>query len=214
VRVSREPFRTVTGAAAPLLRPNLDTDVIIRIDRMVSTRPAALAPFAFEAIRYCADGSDNPDFALNHDRFRGAPILIGGPNFGCGSSREPAVWAIMGLGIRCIVAPSFGDIFRANCHQNGLLPIVLEETDVADLAEVAASGAPVTVDLQAQRVTASERVWCFAIGANQRVALLDGLDDLDLALRDLDGIRTWEHADRELRPWAWITTRPGKRSTA
>jgi 3-isopropylmalate/(R)-2-methylmalate dehydratase small subunit len=205
--VSSEPLRTVAGAAAPLLRPNLDTDVIIRIDRMVSTQPADLAPFAFEAIRYRADGSDNPDFALNQDRFRHAPILIGGPNFGCGSSREPAVWAIMGLGIRCIVAPSFGDIFQANCYQNGLLAIVLDKSEVAELARVAATGDSVTVDLEAQKMSASDRTWLFAIGAAQKAALLGGLDDIDVAVRDLDRIRTWEDADRGLRPWAWNTVR-------
>jgi 3-isopropylmalate/(R)-2-methylmalate dehydratase small subunit len=205
--VSSEPLRIVSGAAAPLLRPNLDTDVIIRIDRMVSTQPADLAPFAFEAIRYRTDGSDNPDFALNQDRFRHAPILIGGPNFGCGSSREPAVWAIVGLGIRCIVAPSFGDIFQANCYQNGLLAIVLDKSEVAELADVAATGTSVTVDLEAQTISASERAWFFTIGAAQKAALLEGLDDLDVAVRDLDRIRTWEQADRDLRPWAWIAVR-------
>jgi 3-isopropylmalate/(R)-2-methylmalate dehydratase small subunit len=208
--VSSEPLRIVSGAAAPLLRPNLDTDVIIRIDRMVSTEPATLAPFAFEAIRYRADGSANPDFALNNDPFRHAPILIGGPNFGCGSSREPAVWAIMGLGIRCIVASSFGDIFQDNCYQNGLLAIVLDESEVADLADVAATGVAVTVDLLAQKITASDGAWSFTIGAAQKAALLEGLDDLDVAVRDLDRIRTWEHTDRDLRPWAWITVRQSR----
>jgi 3-isopropylmalate/(R)-2-methylmalate dehydratase small subunit len=205
--VSSDPLRIVAGAAAPLLWPNLDTDVIIPIDRMVSTQPADLAPFAFEAIRYRPDGSANPDFALNQDHFRHAPILIGGPNFGCGSSREPAVWAIMGLGIRCIVAPSFGDIFQANCYQNGLLAIVLDENEVADLADVAATGTSVTVDLEAQKITARDRAWFFAIGAAQKVALLAGLDDFDVAVRDLDRVRMWEQADRRLRPWAWITVR-------
>jgi 3-isopropylmalate/(R)-2-methylmalate dehydratase small subunit len=208
--VRPEPLRRVTGAAAPLLRPNIDTDLIIRVDRMLSTRPLDLAPFAFEAIRYRADGSDDPDFALNHSRFRGAPILIGGPNFGCGSSREPAVWAIIGLGVRCIVAPSFGDIFSANCYQNGLLPIVLDETEVGDLAEAAATGDPVTVDLEAQTITATDHAWSFTISATQKAALLEGLDDLDIAIRELDRIRTWEHEDRGLRPWAWTTTRRGR----
>jgi 3-isopropylmalate/(R)-2-methylmalate dehydratase small subunit len=207
--VSPEPLHTVTGPAAPLLRPNLDTDVIIRIDRCVSTEPTDLAPFAFEAIRHNADGTERPDFALNQPRFRGAPILIGGPNFGCGSSREPAVWAIKGLGIRCIVAPSFGDIFQANCYQNALLAIALNDTQVAELAEAAATGAPVTVDLPAQRITAADRVWLFSIGLAQKAALLEGLDDLDLAVRDLDRIQAWERADREARPWAWASTRAG-----
>lgn len=200
-----EPLTVVTGAAAPLLRPNLDTDVIIRVERMISTSPADLAPFAFEAIRYEADGSENPEFVLNQEAFRGAPILVGGPNFGCGSSREPAVWAIVGLGIRCIVAPSFGDIFQGNCHQNGVLPVVLDVTEVDDLAGLAATGTPVTVDLAAQQIRAADRSWSFAIGPTQKLALLEGLDDLDLALRDIDTIRVWERADRANRPWAWTS---------
>ncbi len=207
------PLTTVTGVAAPLLRPNLDTDVIIRVERMVSTSPADLAPFAFEAIRYQADGSENPEFVLNQEPFRGATILVGGPNFGCGSSREPAVWAIVGLGIRCIVAPSFGDIFQANCHQNGVLPIVLDEAAVDELADSAATGTPVTVDLAAQQVRAADRTWCFAIGPTQKLALLEGLDDLDLALRDIDSIRAWEQADRANRPWAWTSVQQHAKET-
>jgi 3-isopropylmalate/(R)-2-methylmalate dehydratase small subunit len=117
------------------------------------------------------------------------------------------VWAIVGLGIRCIVAPSFGDIFQANCYQNGLLAIVLDKSEVAELVDAAATGDSVTVDLEAQKMSASDRAWFFTIGAAQKAALLEGLDDLDVAVRDLDRIRTWEQADRGLRPWAWITVR-------
>lgn len=197
-----EPLRTVTSVAAVLDRPNVDTDVIIRIERMVSTDPADLAPWAFEALRYLPDGSDNPDFVLNQDRCKGAEILIAGPNFGCGSSREPAVWAIKGLGIRVIVAPSFGDIFQANCHQNGLLTIVLDEGGIAALT-AAAGDVEVTVDLGARQLRAGDRSWDFAIGDVQRLALLEGLDDLDLAMRDIDFIDAWETDDRTVRPWVW-----------
>jgi 3-isopropylmalate/(R)-2-methylmalate dehydratase small subunit len=197
----------VYGAAVPLVRPNLDTDVIIRIDRMVSTSPSELAPFAFESLRTGADGEPDPTVALNDPRFTGAPILIGGSNFGCGSSREPAVWALMGLGIRCVIAGSFGDIFEANCHQNGVLPVVLPEPDLSTLAAIAADGTPVEVDLDAQQINADGSAWPFTIGTIQKAALLEGLDDIELALRLSDDIEAWEAQDRLRRPWAW--TPPG-----
>ena len=208
--MSFEPLRTVTGVAAPLLRPNVDTDVIIRIDRLV-TKVADLAPFAFEAIRFNADGSPNPEFVLNQERFAGATILIGGSNFGCGSSREPAVWAIASLGIRVVIAPSFGDIFQSNCYRNGLLAITLDERDVRELGECAATGEPVTVDLEAQQISFRDRRWPFAIGATQRLVLIEGLDDFDLAMRDLDAISEWQQKDRLVRGWAWTSVNQNPR---
>jgi 3-isopropylmalate/(R)-2-methylmalate dehydratase small subunit len=204
--VSFEPVTRITGVAAPLLRANVDTDVIIRIDRLTTNRPSELAPYAFEALRYRADGSEEPSFILNRAPFRGAPILVAGPNFGCGSSREPAVWALMGLGIRCVIAPSFGDIFQGNCFQNGVLPVELPEADVDALAVAAESGEPVTVDLREQRVTTSSRSWSFALPALRKQSLLEGLDDLDLALQDLPLVLAWEERDRQARPWAWLTS--------
>jgi 3-isopropylmalate/(R)-2-methylmalate dehydratase small subunit len=200
------PIGTIAGAAIPLLRPNVDTDVIIRVDRMVSTNPADLAPYAFEALRYHVDGTIDPSCPLNDPRFRGAPILIAGANFGCGSSREPAVWAIAGLGIGCIVAPSFGDIFRANCFQNGVLPIILDEGDVAALAANATDGARVVIDLPAQTITSLDDTWQFAIGQLQKTALVEGLDDLDLSIRYRDAIRNWESRDTVSRPWVWTAS--------
>ena len=202
--MSRQPLGTVCGLAVPLVRPNLDTDVIIRIDRMVSTSPSELAPFAFESLRTRSDGEPDPTVALNDPRFRGAPILIGGSNFGCGSSREPAVWALMGLGIRCVIAGSFGDIFEANCHQNGVLPIVLPEPGLSALAAIAANGIPVEVDLEAQQINADGSAWPFTIGTMQKAALLEGLDDIDIALRLSDDIEAWERQDRRRRPWTSI----------
>jgi len=206
--VSVEPIGVVTSVAAVLHQPNIDTDVIIRIDRMVSTEPSVLAPWAFEALRYNADGSENADFILNRAPFDTAQILLAGSNFGCGSSREPAVWAIKGLGIRVVIAPSFGDIFRANCHQNGLLPITLDDEDVRSLAAIALSGQALSVDLEARQIRAAGEHWAFAIGDSQRLALLQGLDDLDLALRESDRIDSWEMNDRVSRPWAWPSLPP------
>jgi 3-isopropylmalate/(R)-2-methylmalate dehydratase small subunit len=207
--VTRQPFATVVGPAAPLLVANLDTDVIIRVERMTSTNPDDLAPYAFESLRYRDDGSEEPGFVLNDPRFRGAPILILGANFGCGSSREPAVWAIKGLGIRCLIAPSFGDIFAGNCVTNGLLPVVLDAAAVEQLAEVARGGSPLTVDLEQQVVGAGGAAWRFEISTIQKVGLLEGLDDMELALRFAADTAEWERNDRRLRPWAWTSGSAG-----
>src|SRR5260370_8366915 len=126
------PFVTVIGAAAPLLHANIDTDVIIRIGRW--TEAADLGHSALEAMRYLRDGSPNPNCGLNEPRFKNAPILLAGRNFGCGSSREGAVTALMRMGVRCVIAPSFGDIFHANCFRNGLLPVELAEGAIERLA--------------------------------------------------------------------------------
>jgi 3-isopropylmalate/(R)-2-methylmalate dehydratase small subunit len=208
--LNRAPFTTLCGPAAPLLRANIDTDIIIRVERMTSTDPAALAPFAFEAIRYRPDGTEDLSFPFNDPRFRGAKILIAGANFGCGSSREPAVWAIMGLGVHCVIAASFGDIFSANCLTNGVLPIVLNEASIEQLGAMAAAGLHLTVDLRAQHVSAPGASWPFQIGAAQKLSLLEGLDDLDLALRFAADTARWEREDRLRRPWAWQITHIGE----
>ncbi len=130
-----DKFTTVSGPAAPMLGANIDTDVIIPIQRLVGTGRTGLGPYAFERLRYNKDGSDNPDFVLNRHQYRDSPILLAGPNFGCGSSREGAVWALMGMGFRAVLAPSFGDIFFNNCFQNGLLPVVLPEDAIRRIAE-------------------------------------------------------------------------------
>ena len=129
-----QAFRTLQGPAAALLQPNIDTDVIIRIERLASVERDALGAFALEALRYRADGSEDPEFVLNRAPFRDAPILITGPNFGCGSSREGAVWSLQEMGIRAIIGSGFGDIFFANCFQNGVLPLRQPSETVARIA--------------------------------------------------------------------------------
>ena len=146
-----KPFVTVTGAAAPLMQANIDTDVIIRIERL--TEGADLGHYALEAMRYLPDGSSNPNCVLNYERFRSAPILLAGRNFGCGSSREGAVTALMAMGVRCVIAPSFGDIFHANCFCNGLLPVELPEGAIENLAAQSGNG-DFTVDLTRQLMVA------------------------------------------------------------
>jgi 3-isopropylmalate/(R)-2-methylmalate dehydratase small subunit len=197
------PFTVVTGPAAPLLQANIDTDVIIRIERL--TGGADLAHYAFEALRYLPDGSPNPDCVFNDQRFAKAPILLTGRNFGCGSSREGAVTALMAMGLRCIIAPSFGDIFFANCFRNGLLPIVLSEDAVKKLAAQSRIG-DFIVDLEEQLLRApSGEAISFPIDALQRVGLLEGLDEIGLTLKDDNEIAAWQTVDRANRPWVWCS---------
>jgi 3-isopropylmalate/(R)-2-methylmalate dehydratase small subunit len=202
-----EKFTAISGPAAPMLRANVDTDVIIPIQRLVGTGRSGLGPYAFERMRYAKDGSENPDFVLNRPQYRDSPILLAGPNFGCGSSREGAVWALMGMGFRAVIAPSFGDIFFNNCFQNGMLPVALPEEAIARIAAEteAAQGARHTqVDLVRQVVVTPEGAEIpFAIDARRKEALLEGLDDIALTLRFKDRIDAWYAADRAARPWAW-----------
>jgi 3-isopropylmalate/(R)-2-methylmalate dehydratase small subunit len=200
------PVTTVTGRAVPFMVSNVDTDVIIRVERMTSTDPALLAPWAFEALRYDADGKPKEDFVLNDARYADAPILVAGENFGCGSSREPAVWAVMGLGIRCVIAPSFGDIFRSNCLTNGVLAVALDGSTVDALARAASRLREVTVDLPAQEVRAAGKTWHFEIGATHKMMLIEGMDEMALSLRIADKVADWEAEDRQRHPWAWLSS--------
>ena len=194
-----QPFETVTGRAVHLPQANLDTDVIIRIERLTSGQP--LGNYALEALRYRPDGSENPDFPFHQPGCRNAPILIAGPNFGCGSSREGAVTALLAMGLHCIIADSFGDIFYGNCFQNGLLPIRLPATEIAVLA---AETGDVTVDLRAGTITTSSgRTVPFVLDALRRTGLLEGLDEIGLSLKRAAEIAAWQQQDRAVRPWIW-----------
>ena len=199
-----EKISKITGAAAPLMLANVDTDLIIRIERLTSVPKDQLGPYAFEALRYRDDGSDAPAFVLNQPVFRNAPILLAGANFGCGSSREGAVSALWGSGIRCVIAESFGDIFRNNCFQNGLLPVQLEASELAVLSRDAAGGASVTVDLDQQTVTAPRgQIFSFEIEPLRRNALLQGLDEIGQTMLRASDIAAWQQRDSENRPWMW-----------
>ncbi|MDB5450604.1 MAG: 3-isopropylmalate dehydratase small subunit [Phenylobacterium sp.] len=200
-----EPFTQVTGPAIPLMRSNVDTDVIIRIERMTALPREQHGRYALEALRYLPDGQEDPASVINQPRFRHAPILLAGPNFGCGSSREPAVTALQGMGLRCLIAPSFGDIFFSNCFQNGLLPIRLPEAVVEHLAALAsASERPFTVDLRRQLICLPDGAEIgFSIDPQRRESLLAGLDDIGLTLREAEAIAAWQAHDRVERPWVW-----------
>jgi 3-isopropylmalate/(R)-2-methylmalate dehydratase small subunit len=201
-----EKFTVVTGVAAPLMVPNVNTDVVIRIDRMIDLGKGQLGPYCFEAWRYREDGTEDPKFVLNQAAYRNAVILLGGPNFGCGSSREPAVWALLDMGIRCIVAPSFGDIFFNNCFQNGMLPITLPADVIAGLAQEAATNgaAHFSVDLIGQLIiTPSGRLVPFKVDGPKRVALLEGLDEIHMTLKLDKEICNYQARDRHTRPWIY-----------
>jgi 3-isopropylmalate/(R)-2-methylmalate dehydratase small subunit len=202
-----QAFQSVTGPAVPLMMANVDTDVIIPIQRLVGTGRDGLGPYAFERLRYRADGSDNPDFLANRQLYRGSPIMLAAENFGCGSSREGAVWALMGMGVRCVIAPSFGDIFFANCFQNGLLPVRLPIEAIRRIAEdteASPGNARTTVDLARQLViTPRGEEIPFAVDARKKKAMLHGLDDIALTLQHAQAIAAWRERDRASRAWAW-----------
>lgn len=197
-----DKFQTLTAVAAPFLRKNVDTDFIIRVERCTGTPKDQLGGYAFEMARFLPDGAENPEFVLNQPRYRGAKILVCGEFFGTGSSREMAVWAIAGMGIRCLIAPSYGQIFFGNCFQNGLLPIVLPPATVEALArEAAAPGAnPFTVDLERQTVNGTVR---FEIEPRRKKMLLEGLDEIGLTLAMESKIAAFQAADRARRPWIY-----------
>jgi 3-isopropylmalate/(R)-2-methylmalate dehydratase small subunit len=201
------PFTTCSGAAAPLLRDNIDTDLIIRIERISQLRRGQFAPWAFETLRYRGAGpasGERDDCVLNRAPFRRATLLLAGANFGCGSSREMAVWALEEYGIRCVIAPSFGDIFRNNCLQNGLLPIVLPPATIAMLAAVAGDGTALEVDLRALEVRAPGLPAVpFEFDPAERSALLSGLDEIDQSLLRRAAIEAFEQRDRHARDWAY-----------
>jgi 3-isopropylmalate/(R)-2-methylmalate dehydratase small subunit len=197
-----DKFTVLTGVAAPLVIPNVNTDVLIRVERMLDLAKGQFGPYCFEAWRYREDGSDDPDFVLNQPAYRDARILLAGPNFGCGSSREAAVWSLMDMGFRAVVAPSFGEIFFNNCFQNGVLPVVLPASTVARLAEEA--GGVFTVDLVRQVVaTPGGFETAFQVDAARRVALLEGLDEIEATFRREAEIQRHQAEDRRNRPWIY-----------
>jgi 3-isopropylmalate/(R)-2-methylmalate dehydratase small subunit len=209
-----QPFRVHTGIVVPLDRANVDTDAIIPKQFLKSIKRSGYGPNLFDAWRYLDHGEPgmdhagrprNPEFVLNQPRYEGASILLARRNFGCGSSREHAPWALKDFGIRAVIAPSFGDIFSGNCFKNGLLPIVLPESQVDRLfADVAAfPGFRLTVDLERQTVATPDGSLTFAFEVDpfKRHCLLEGLDDIGLTLQHADEIRAFEERHLGARPW-------------
>tara|TARA_Y100001934_G_C12258997_1_gene729047 strand:- start:306 stop:926 length:621 start_codon:yes stop_codon:yes gene_type:complete len=191
-----EPFRMLNGGVAPLNRVNVDTDQIIPKQFLKRVERTGFGQFLFNDWRYTEDGSENPDFVLNRQTYKDATILVSGRNFGCGSSREHAPWALQDFGIRCIIAPSFADIFFGNCFQNGILPVVLPEEIVSQLIDNSEKDPDykITIDLESQKVwdINEEVVADFDIEPFRRHCLLNGLDDIGLTLEDEGDISQFE----------------------
>ena len=210
-----EAFHKLAGLVAPLDRANVDTDAIIPKQFLKSIKRSGFGPNAFDEWRYLDHGEPgmdnsarplNPDFVLNQPRYQGAQILLARENFGCGSSREHAPWALLDYGFRAIIAPSFADIFFNNCFKNGILPIVLDAMDVGRLFSetFAHDGYRLTVDLDAQSVTTpGGQVFGFAVDSFRKYCLLNGLDDIGLTLQHADKIKAYEARRRQSEPWVF-----------
>jgi 3-isopropylmalate/(R)-2-methylmalate dehydratase small subunit len=200
-----EKFTQLTGVAAPLPMINVDTDKIIPKQYLKTIGRKGLAKGLFDEMRYRADGSENPDFVLNKPAYRNAKILVAGENFGCGSSREHAPWALLDFGITCVIAPSFADIFYNNCFKNGILPVRLPQATIDRLMEDARKGANavLTIDLEKQEVTRpdGEKIR-FEVEPFRKHCLLNGLDDIGLTMQKAASIDAFEAKRRTQQPWA------------
>jgi 3-isopropylmalate/(R)-2-methylmalate dehydratase small subunit len=199
-----EKFNSLTGVAAPLPLINTDTDMIIPKQFLKTIKRTGLGVNLFSEMRYKDDGSEKPDFILNQKAYRDTQVLVAGENFGCGSSREHAPWAINDFGIKCIIAPSFADIFYNNCFKNGILPIVLppEEVDVLMKDAEKGSNARISIDLETHTVTSSEGVaFKFKVDSFRKHCLMNGLDDIDLTLEKQTSIQNFEQQAAVSRPW-------------
>ena len=200
-----EKFTKLTGIAAPMPLVNIDTDMIIPKQFLKTIKRSGLGVNLFDEMRYNLDGSEIADFVLNQPAYRDAQIIIAGDNFGCGSSREHAPWALLDFGIRCVVATSFADIFYNNCFKNGILPIVMPQEVVDVLMADAKRGANArqTVDLMAQTVTTSDgQVFPFDVDGHRKHCLINGLDDIGLTLEKVTAIDAFEKQNAAQRPWA------------
>ena len=199
-----EKFTKISGIAAPMPMINIDTDMIIPKQFLKTIKRTGLGVNLFDEMRYGDDGQELPDFVLNKPAYREAEILVTGDNFGCGSSREHAPWAINDFGIRCVIAPSFADIFYNNCFKNGILPIALPQEQVDLLMKEAQKGANarIEVDLEAQTVTTSDgEAIPFEVDAFKKHCLLEGLDDIGLTMEKAASIDTFEASASAARPW-------------
>ena len=199
-----DKFTQLTGVAAPLPIVNIDTDMIIPKDYLKTIKRTGLAEGLFAEMRLNEDGSENPDFVLNKPAYREATILVAGDNFGCGSSREHAPWALLDRGIRCVISTSFADIFYNNCFKNGILPVKVTPEELDKLMDDAnrGSNAVLTVDLENQVITGPDGgTISFEIDAFKKHCLLNGLDDIGLTMEKVDSIQTYESKLGDERPW-------------
>ena len=198
-------FDKLTGVAAPLPMPNIDTDKIIPKQYLKTIKRTGLGKALFSELRYRPDGSENPDFVLNKPAYRKAQILVAGENFGCGSSREHAPWALLDFGIRCVISEGFADIFYNNCFKNGILPIKVGKKDLALLMDDASRGsnAKLTIDLEKQEIKGPDGGCVkFEIDAFRKESLLKGLDEIGYTLEKETDIASYEERAKAQRPWA------------
>ena len=199
-----EPFKKIDGVAAPLAMINVDTDMIIPKQFLKTTKRTGLGKALFHELRTLPEGGENPDFVLNKPAYRNAKILVAGANFGCGSSREHAPWALLDFGIRCVIASSFAEIFYNNCFKNGILPIVLPQEDVDKLMDDAERGsnAVISVDLEKQEIRGPDGGCLkFDIDAFRKQCLLNGWDDIGLTMRKEARISEFENRQKVQAPW-------------
>lgn len=201
-----EPFTQWKGIAAPLRKENVDTDAIVAVQHLYTLKKSGLGQYLFHRWRFTPEGDEVTDFVLNREPFKHASILVARSNFGCGSSREHAVWALSDFGFRCIVAPSFASIFYENCIKNGILPVTLDEQLVEVLLSMLEreGNHRVTVDLQSCRVAFPDAaMYPFDLDPADRQVLLQGLDPITVATRHQEDIAAFQRRDRQLRPWIW-----------
>ena len=199
-----EKYEAFTGIAAPMPLVNIDTDMIIPKQFLKTIKRTGLGVNLFFEMRYDMDGNENPDFVLNQKAWRNAEIIVAGDNFGCGSSREHAPWALKDFGIRCVVSTGFADIFYNNCFKNGILPVTLKEREVASLLDSAQNGenARITVDLESQTITGPQgEIFEFEIDPFKKKCLLEGLDDIGLTMEKAGAIDEFENSYKSSRPW-------------
>ncbi len=201
-----EKFTTITGVAAPLDMLNIDTDMVIPKQYLTTVKRTGLGKGLFHEMRYDADGNETPDFVLNQPAYRDSKILVTGENFGCGSSREHAPWALLDFGIRCVIAPSFADIFYLNCFKNGILPIILAPEDMKKIMDDAERGANATlsIDLENQTIQGPDGGEIkFEIDEFKKQCLLNGLDDIALTMKNEDKIADFEDGQKTTQPWLY-----------
>lgn len=198
-----EKFTKITSIATPFPRSNVDTDIIIPAKHLKSIRRTGFAAGAFESVRYGADGTLIEDNVFDGPKYKGAQILIAGDNFGCGSSREHAPWAIDEMGYRCIIAPSFADIFASNCIKNGILTVSLPQADVDALVMAAEAGHPITVDLEAQSVACENALYNFDFNPTHKDMLMEGLDEIGQTLKSGAAITDFEARQKLMTPWLY-----------
>ena len=201
-----QKFTQLSGVAAPMPMPNIDTDKIIPAEHLKTIKRTGLGKVLFERMRFTADGKERPDFVLNKPAYRNAKIIVAGDNFGCGSSREHAPWALLDFGITCVISTSFADIFYNNCFKNGILPIKLPKEDVDKLMDDAARGANavVSIDLEKQEIRGPDGGCIkFDIDAFRKHCLLNGLDDVGLTLQKKASIDSFEGKQKASQPWLY-----------